>query len=123
MRVLVIDDEPETRHVIRRMLESDGHEVVEADDGAAGIRAFLQQPADVVVVDLLMPGKDGLETLQELRRLGNTVPCIAMSGGVGGVSFLPVAQKLGAAELLYKPFSQSELLEALERIAPTPAGA
>jgi DNA-binding response OmpR family regulator len=117
MRILVIDDEAGLRKTIRGMLEFRGLEVEEAADGEMGIRAYRQHGADVVLCDLFMPTRDGLETIRELRRLAPHVKIIAMSGGGprGTVNLLPMARRMGAAEVLYKPFAWSELLAAVDQ--------
>ena len=66
-RILLIDHDPHDRRMISRVLTNDRHEVLEAPHGQAGVRMFLEQPADLVITDLLMPEKDGLETIAELR--------------------------------------------------------
>src|SRR5438105_1420483 len=115
MRVLVIDDEEHVRGLVRLLLEEAGCQVTEASNGEEGLQAFHQSPADRVLCDLWMPGKDGLETILELSREFPGVRIIAMSGGAPGsnVDLLPVALQLGAAAFLHKPFVHEELLAAV----------
>ena len=80
-RILVIDDDGPIRALIRQMLERDGYEVVEAPDGAAGLRAFAACRADLVVVDLFMPNKSGWETIRALQAMATGLPFIVVSGG------------------------------------------
>ena len=102
---------PKVRETFRVMLERAGCEVAEAGDGEEGIRAFRAGRPDVVVCDLFMPGRDGLELIRDLRREAPDARIVAMSGGGFGdtLDMLPVAQRLGAA-VLYKPFTQAAAL-------------
>ena len=67
-RILIIDDEPQIRSMLRLMLERDGYEVVEAPDGIEGIRAYRQKPTDLIITDLIMPNKDGIGMIIELKK-------------------------------------------------------
>ncbi len=113
--ILLLDDNNALRALLRQCLVGAGHEVTDAGDGDTGSRLYHQQTPDVVICDLYMPGKDGLELLRELRREGGA-RIIAISGeGLAGVgSLLPVAQALGAIRVLKKPFDGATLLEAVE---------
>jgi DNA-binding response OmpR family regulator len=117
-RILVIDDEALIRGSLRLALESAGHEVLEAADGAAGLRFLDGPPVDLVLCDVFMPRKDGLETIQELRRLTPRLPVIAMSGGSPAVpmDFLPLARRFGATRTLRKPFGVAEVLGAVREV-------
>ncbi len=77
MRVLVIDDEPALRRVIRGMLESAGHQVVDAENGRTGLETLRTAPFDVLVTDILMPEKEGIGTIAEARKLNKTVRIVA----------------------------------------------
>jgi CheY-like chemotaxis protein len=124
MLVLVIDDDVAVRAVLRDLLEMAGFEVVEASDGAEGIRTFRRQRADLIFCDVFMPERDGLETITELRRDFPGVKVIAMSGGGfgGSLDLLPVARALGAAAVLHKPFGRAAVLAAVERALGASAG-
>jgi CheY-like chemotaxis protein len=113
-RILIIDDEGVLRRVARLALEAAGHEVDEAADGDEGLRAYRARPADVVLCDLFMPGREGLETIPELRRAGARVVAVSGGGLKGAVSVLDVAVALGAVSALPKPFGRKELLAAVE---------
>jgi CheY-like chemotaxis protein len=117
-RVLVIDDEELLRYTMREMLEDAGYEVLDEPDGAAGVRAFRESPADVVITDIIMPNKDGISTIWELKQIAPDVRIIAMSGGVPGGprSDLPLAVTYGAARTLQKPFTRAELLGAVANV-------
>ena len=114
-RILVIDDDADVRRVIRRTLESDGHQVDEAADGKAGMKRFREQPADLVVTDLFMPEQEGLETIRELRRTYQDVKILVVTGSAPGgpLDFRAHATALGARAALSKPFTREELLGAV----------
>src|SRR5260370_16043486 len=80
-RILVMDDDGVIRAAVRRILESAGHEVLEAADGAAGLRLHREQGADLVVVDIFMPGRDGVEVIRALRQEAPLAKVVAISGG------------------------------------------
>jgi YesN/AraC family two-component response regulator len=98
------------------MLERDGYEVVEAPDGTHGIKAYRQKPADLIITDLIMPNKDGIGMIIELKKEFPDVKIIAMSGG--GLNkpegYLEGAKKLGAACTLTKPIEREEMLRAVK---------
>ena len=118
-RVLVIEDNADQRALVRFWLAAHGFEVTEAANGAEGIAQQRRQPSDVVVTDIFMPDKDGIETINELKSEFPRIGIIAVSGGGSrtGSDFLGVARQLGAAKTLRKPFDLDELLEAVRRIA------
>ena len=114
-KILVIDDDPALREMIRQMLERAGYEVAEADNGAAGMAAFRTEPADLVVTDIVMPDQEGIETIVEFRKEFPDVKIIAMSGGgrTGNVDFLTLAKKFGAERTFAKPVDRREFLQAV----------
>ena len=114
-RVLVIEDDGSVRSLIRKILEGEGYEVLEAPDGDQGVRTFRDERPDLVLTDIFMPEKEGLETISELGLLDPAVRVIAISGGgnMGILNPLPMAAKLGAVRTLAKPFGRRELLEAV----------
>jgi CheY-like chemotaxis protein len=119
-RILVIDDDAAVRTAIRTVLEHQALEVVAVEDGHSGIDAIQQQKFDVVIVDIFMPGMDGLESIRAFKRYAPSVPVIAISGFLFRDSsrpapdFLAMATKLGAAHSLHKPFRAIELLRLVE---------
>ena len=115
--ILVIDDEQDIRRVLIRILSSAGHDVVEAENGRAGIRQARQDNPDLIITDILMPEKDGIEAIEEIRALTKPPKIIAMSGGgrYDGFEFLEIAKCLGASALLTKPFRAATLLEAVQK--------
>src|SRR5690349_14924753 len=117
-RILIIDDDEQIRSLLRQMLERAGHEIIDASNGVEGMHIFRAENPDLVITDLIMPEKEGIETLTELRREFPTVPVIAMSGGgrLGTRDYLPIAKQLGARRTIAKPFSRDEMLEAVKSV-------
>ncbi len=115
--ILLIDDEENFRGVIKQVLVNAGYEVVEASNGAEGIRCFHEKPADMIVTDIIMPEKEGIETIIELKKAYPAVKLIAMSGGgwYGTDIDFDMAKKLGARTLA-KPFALQELLDAIKEL-------
>jgi len=117
-RILIIDDEPQIRSMLKLMLEREGYEVVEAPDGVEGIDVYRQNPADLIITDLIMPNKDGIGMIIDLKKEFPDVNIIAMSGG--GLNkpdgYLKGAKKLGAACTLTKPIDREEMLKAVNDI-------
>jgi CheY-like chemotaxis protein len=111
-RILVIDDQELVRQAIRVVLEAKGHEVLEADDGKVGIGLQKEQPCELVITDIFMPVKEGLETITELKQDYIGLKIIAISGGgrTKSEDYLKVAGSLGADKVLTKPFSNAQLL-------------
>jgi two-component system KDP operon response regulator KdpE len=123
-RVLVVDDEPHLLHAVQLYLEDEGFTVLTAPSGAEALRKVREQLPDAVVMDVEMPGMDGFETLQELRKV-SSAPVIMLTVR-GEESDKVRGLRLGADDYLTKPFSQRELVErirAVVRRAETPAAA
>jgi two-component system response regulator MprA len=108
MAVLVADDEPALRQALRRTLELDGHEVVLVGDGVAALRACTESTFDVVVLDILMPGVDGLHVCRELRTSGSKVPIMLLTVR-DSVRDIVRGLDAGADDYLTKPFEVQEL--------------
>ena len=115
-RILVIDDEPQVRRLIRQMLSRAGHEVAEAADGAEGLESIRVQAPDVIITDILMPNKEGIETIREVRREVPTLPILVISGNAGSTLYMEMAKMLGAHASLAKPFRSAELLRAVDEL-------
>lgn len=118
-RILIIDDELSMRSLIRLILEQSGYEVADAQDGDEGIKLQKAQPADLIITDLLMPGKEGFETIIELKADFPDTKIIAISGGgqfIDKNNFLQIAHKLGADYTLSKPFEKQDLIKATEEL-------
>ena len=112
--ILIIEDEEQVQGLLRTMLENAGYAVSVAGDGVAGLAAFRQNRADLVVTDIMMPEKDGVETIREIRKTSSQVKIIAITGYRGPFNRLPAAEYVGAQKTLVKPFRKAQLLEAVE---------
>jgi len=117
-RILVIDDDVSVRSMLKRILEHDGHQVSEADDGDVGIKRYRDNPTDLVITDIIMPNKEGIETILELRRDFPDIKIIAISGGgrVGPNDYLNAARLLGAKGTFTKPFDTREVLDTVNQL-------
>src|SRR5688572_8539872 len=118
--ILVVDDEPELRDLIGRVLVDAGHRVTCAENGEQASRLISGERFDVVLTDVIMPEKDGMQVITELRRKHPEVRIVAMSGGghVSREQYLKIAKGLGAHALLQKPFSNDELMQVVESVLP-----
>jgi DNA-binding response OmpR family regulator len=114
-RVLVIDDDSDLRELIQALLQNEGFDVLSAADGREAFELQKTRPADVVVTDIFMPDKDGIETIFEMRRKFPRTRVIVMSGGGSTLrtDFGSLALELGAVKFLKKPFQPQELIDAV----------
>jgi CheY-like chemotaxis protein len=113
-RILVVDDDATIRHFMRSILESEGYEIVEAYNGYEGLKRYQEAPAEVVITDMQMPGKNGLELIQDLQRDFPRVKIIAVFGN--GRRFLELLHRLGVQYAFEKPFCIPTLLDAVEQL-------
>lgn len=115
--ILVVDDEKGIRKVMRAILENEGYSVLEAAGGNEAIIQYGKHGPDLVVTDLLMPGKDGIETLFELKQMNWNVKIVALSGGgrICPENYLNYAMKLGAIAALEKPFTSQEFITVIKQ--------
>lgn len=114
-RIVVVDDEPGVRSFLRVALEQAGHKVIEAANGKDAIRQVKACHGDLVITDLVMPDREGIETIRELRREMPGLGIIAISGAFGG-RFLVLAEKLGADAVLAKPVRQNQILAKVAEV-------
>jgi len=116
--VLIADDDKLILSTFRYALAQHGYKILLAEDGAAAIAYLEQVPVDIVFLDILMPGKDGLETLLEIKRRFPTVPVHVMSGGGtrGKQDFLSLAAKFGATSTMHKPVKTADLVKIIEAV-------
>jgi CheY-like chemotaxis protein len=116
--VLIADDDKLILSTFRFALARRGLKILLAEDGAAAIAYLEQVPVDIVFLDILMPGKDGLETLIEIRRRFPAVPVYVMSGGGtrSKQDFLTVADKFGATGTIRKPVTPTDLIKIIEAL-------
>jgi DNA-binding response OmpR family regulator len=117
-QILVIDDDSMTLEVLRKILEAEGYKVVTAMDGQKGLDAFHQTSIDLVITDLVMPVKDGLRTIMELRKEDQNVPIIAISAGgaIAKERYLTVAQYLDNIIAIPKPLKRKEIIEMVKKL-------
>ena len=117
-KILVIDDDAAILEVVNEILKREGYEVASVTNAREALEKFQDGRFDLVITDLFMPDKEGLETILDLRRKDREVRIIAMSGGgsIGANDSLSMARKFGAKQTLTKPFSRSELLAAVAMV-------
>ena len=121
-RIIVIDDDESVRKAIRRVLEPLGHEVREAEDGAAGLALLADKDADLVITDIFMPGQDGIVTVRQIRKQYPEVKVIAISGGdaSGRMDLREDAKLMGATATLAKPFELEDLVRTVAAVLGEP---
>lgn len=116
--LLVIDDDASMRQLIVRTLTAGNHRVVEAENGLRGLEMMDEHRPDLVITDILMPQKEGIETIREMQQRSPETKIIAISGG--GMShnlmFLDIARAFGASAVLAKPFRPAQLVAAVEQL-------
>jgi CheY-like chemotaxis protein len=117
-KILLVEDEEQVRVMLRTVLETAGHDVQEATNGEEAITKYHQNPADLIVTDIVMPEKEGIETIITLRKSNPELKIIAMSGGgrTSAHDYLHLAKKLGADYTLAKPFLPDQLLESVNQL-------
>jgi two-component system chemotaxis response regulator CheY len=118
--ILLVEDDDGVRSLLHKALVAAGHEVEDAANGDIALAAYRRQPRDLVITDLVMPEKDGLETIIALRRINPAAKIIAISGGgrtLGlGQLYLDTAKSIGASRILAKPFTSAALLTAVSNV-------
>ncbi len=107
--ILVMDDDAQVRTLLRQILEEDGHEIREAPDGRAGLTLYRERPADLVITDILMPERDGMEVTLALTEEFLEAKVIAMTGATGDHNFLNIAKLFGARDVIQKPFRVEDI--------------
>ena len=117
----IVDDEALIRELFRRILENEGYQVTDSSDGNAALALCRKRPPDLIITDLIMPEKEGIETIIELKRDMPHVKIIAISGGgrIMATEYLELAETFGANMTLSKPISRDELLTAVGSVLRT----
>ena len=120
--ILVVDDEDLVRAQISASLEFDGFRIAQAANGNEALEWLRHNAADIMLTDILMPGKGGIETIEDARELHPAMKIIAMSGRVRteAVDFLESARQLGADGILFKPFGRTQLLTLVRELLAAP---
>lgn len=119
-QILLIEDDEQIRRLLRETLESQGHTIFESRNGCEGIDLFRSHPMDLVICDLIMPQKGGIQTILELEADCPSVKVITMSGFCEelGKNALEYTKELGALATVSKPFQLSEMVQAVENLLP-----
>ncbi len=121
-KILIVDDEPHMRLLVSAMLKSDKHELCVAENGQSAMDLLKDGGFDVMITDLVMPTKNGIDLIMEIKQALPQLKIIAMSGG-GGINgrfdYLPIAKLIGAENILRKPFKREDLSSAVEDILAT----
>jgi DNA-binding response OmpR family regulator len=117
-RILVVDDEIAIREMLKQYLERAEYDVLVAQNGKEALKLNRGTPVDLIITDIVMPEKEGLETIVEFRRQFPSVKIIAISGGgqIGANKYLDIAKALGAQKTFAKPFELRELLEEVRKL-------
>lgn len=117
-KLLIIDDDEQFRALMSEALADEGFEVLTASNGNEGLKSITNDGPDLVITDIVMPEKEGVEVIMELKRDNASIPVIAMSGGnLGNAnSYLNMAKKLGADAVISKPFQLSDLIIEIDKL-------
>jgi two-component system, response regulator, stage 0 sporulation protein F len=103
--ILIVEDDAPVRALLRGILEEDGHHIREAENGQIGLTLYRDSPADLVITDILMPERDGMEVTLALTQEFLDARVIAMTGATGNQNFLNIAKLFGARRVIQKPFT------------------
>lgn len=116
-KILLIDDDLRVRTAMVQFLADLGYHVVVADDGERGLRLFRSEKPDLVITDIIMPEKEGIQTIMEMRREQPSTKIIAVSGGgrIGNTDFLKVARSMGANDVIAKPVDPDDFAARIKR--------
>ena len=117
-KILIIDDEPYILLMLKKMIEKIGHEVDLASNGREGMELFQKEQVDMVITDIIMPDKEGLEIILEMKKTHPDLKIIAISGGgrISPESYLECARHFGASRVFQKPFKQNEIVSAVKEL-------
>jgi CheY-like chemotaxis protein len=116
--ILVIDDDATILDMLRQILEREGYDVAKAYNGKEAIKIYREETTDLIITDIIMPGKEGIETIIELTKEFPNIKIIAISGGgrIGAEEYLHIAKVLGAQRTLTKPIEREELLKTVREV-------
>lgn len=117
-RVLIIEDDNEVREFLESLLDRAGYATITAVNGKEGVAIFNTSPVDLVITDIIMPEKDGIETIMDMKRANPALKVIAISGGgrAEPENYLHSAMLLGADRTIKKPFTNEDILEAVRTL-------
>jgi DNA-binding response OmpR family regulator len=120
-RILVIEDDVQLQKMLHQMLTHEGYDVQVASNGVEGIRCYRKTPADLVITDIIMPEKSGIETISELKDTYPEVTIIAMSGGGrADIKLLEIAETVGAQRTINKPFTREKFIATIIEVLNKP---
>ena len=116
--ILIVDDEPQVRKILKKVLERNNYTVLEAVDGRQGVDLFKTHGPDLIITDLIMPEKEGLEFIREIKAMDSNAQIIAISGGgtIDPQMYLDLARKFGAVRTFSKPIDNAILISAIKEI-------
>ncbi len=117
-KVFLIEDDEILRNILSRVLRKQGHAVFEFDGGEGIVKNVIDLNPDVIITDILLPKKDGIQVISSVRKVFPELPIIAISGGgkVGNIEYLELALKLGANEAIAKPIMNSKFIKTFEEV-------
>jgi CheY-like chemotaxis protein len=121
-RILIVEDTPDFRLMMRDILQTAGHEVVEAENGRTAVQKMEGGSFDLLVTDVLMPESDGIELIRTLAKQGRSLPILAVSGGgrnLPAAVSLALTEAAGAHRTLFKPFRAAELMAVVDELLST----
>lgn len=115
-KILIADDDPEILKFLTTILTLEGHQIKAVADGEMAVQAAAKEKFDLIITDIIMPNKEGIETIMEIKEMSPTMRILAISGGgrQGRMDFLRMAEMVGAYEVLAKPFEPRDLLKKIE---------
>ena len=122
-KIMIVDDDLQIRNMLRLTLEREGYDVCEAEDGMAAVAPYAKKDIDLVITDIVMPEKEGIELIMELKGIDPEVRIIAISGGgrINPEDYLKWARRFGVERTFSKPVDRQKLLEAVaEQLAAAP---
>lgn len=119
-QILLVDDDMQFLSFMNEMLTLQHYDVMLADNGESGLARYESKKPDLIITDIVMPGKEGIEMIMEIRNSDSDIPIVAISGGnLGNAdSYLGMAKKLGATAVFEKPFSMPDMLSVLKKLLP-----
>ncbi len=115
-RILVVDDDMDFREYVSDLLKSRGHTVFKAVNGKEGVEILKNEKVDILLTDMIMPEREGVETIMEVKLIHPHIKIIAMSGAMRHETYLQIADGLGAGATLSKPFKKQEMFDAIEQV-------
>jgi DNA-binding response OmpR family regulator len=117
-KILLIDDDEHFREMFAELLTRNNYHVIETSDGRYAKSLFIEHSPDLVITDIIMPDKEGIETILELKKMNKAIKIIAISGGgrTNAVDNLRSAKLLGANMIFEKPFENKEILAGIEKL-------